>query len=209
MPERWLAEMQKIGRMEPSLDLVERAEHGPSLPDPGARPGSRVAAALVAVVIAVAGGWMAYTAFSDSGGRQPLGNSASDFTSTTWPETSLAEAQQVQARVDAGDPAVQWRTDEAAVALRFGRVVLGWSNPIAGATATNDPDIVVVSLHGPDASCEGKACSSPAPQSIVTLTLQRLVRPGDGGIWSVTVVDGAGEGKTPPSRELTWSLVRS
>jgi hypothetical protein len=191
MPERWLAEIQKIGRMEPSPDLLERVEHGPSLPDPGPRPASRMAAALVAVVIAIAGGWMVYAAFINASGRPPLGNNATDFTSATWPETSLTEAQQVQARVDAGDPAVQWRTDEAAVALRFGRAVLGWSNPISGTTTTNDPDTVIVSLHGPDASCQGEACSSLSPQRIVTLTLRRLVRLGDGGIWSVTTVDGA------------------
>ncbi|MDP9331179.1 MAG: hypothetical protein M3P11_11145 [Actinomycetota bacterium] len=190
MTERWQTEMKKIGRMEPSLDLLERAEHGPSLPDPGPRPASRVTAALIAIAIAIAGGWMLHAAFSDSVRRQPVGNSATDFTSATWPETSLAEAQQVQVRVDAGDPAVQWRTDGAAVALRFGRVVLGWPNPLAGQTATDDPDTVIVSLHGPDASCQGEACSSPSPQSIVTLTLRRLVRSGEGGIWSVTSLDG-------------------
>ncbi len=193
MPERWLSELQKIGRMEPIPDLLERAEHGPSLPEPRPRPASRVAAALLAVVITIAGGWMAYAAFSGAGGRQPLGNGAKDFTAT-WPETSLAEAQQVQARVDAGDPAVQWRTEAAAVALRYGREVLGWSDPIAGVsgvTTTNDPDTVIVSLAGPDASCRGEACSTPSPQTVVTLTLRRLVRSGDGGIWSVTSVDGA------------------
>ncbi len=182
--------MQKIGRMEPIPDLLERAEHGPSLPEPRPRPTSRVAAALVAVVITLAGGWMAYAALSGTGGRQPLSDGATDFTAT-WPETSLTEAQQVQERVDAGDPAVQWRMDPAGVALRFGRAVLGWPNPLAGETTTNDPDTVIVSLHGPDASCQGEACSGPSPQSIVTLTLRRLVRSGDGGIWSVTAVDGA------------------
>jgi hypothetical protein len=190
MPERWLTEMQKIGQMEPIPDLLERAERGPSLPAPRPRPTSRVAAAIVAVVITIAGGWMAYAALGGTGGRQPLSDGATGFTAT-WPETSLTEAQQVQARVDAGDPAVQWRLDPAAVALRFGRVVLGWPAPLAGETTTNDPDTVIVSLHGPDASCSGEACSIPSPQSVVTLTLQRLVRSGNGGIWSVTAVDGA------------------
>jgi hypothetical protein len=119
MPERWLTEMQKIGRMRPLSDVLERAEHGPSLPDPGPRPTSRVAAALVAIVITIAGAWTAYAALTDTRGRQPLSDGATDFTAT-WPETTLTEAQQVQARVDAGDPAVQWRKDPAGVALRFG-----------------------------------------------------------------------------------------
>jgi hypothetical protein len=190
MPERWLIEMQKIGRMEPISDLLERAEHGPSLPPPRPRPTSRVATAVVAVVITIAGGWMAYAALSGTAGRQPLGDGGTAF-SATWPETSLTEAQRVQARVDAGDPKVQWRTDAAGVALRFGRVVLGWPAPLAGEATTNDPDTVIVWLNGPDASCRGEACSTPSPQSTVTLTLRRLVRSGDGGIWSVTAVDGA------------------
>lgn len=116
----------------------------------------------------------------------------------TWPETSLVDAQQAQVRADAGDPEVQWRTDAATVALRYARVVLGWPDPIAGVTATDDPDTVIVSLHGPDASCQGAACSDPQPrQTIVTVTLQRLVRQGDGGIWSVTVVDGSQEPSEP------------
>lgn len=190
MPERWLTEIQKIGRMEPIPDdLLERAERGPFLAEPGPRPTSRLAAALLAVVIMIAGGWMAYAALSGTGGRQPLGDGAPDFIAT-WPETSLTEAQQVQARVDAGDPAVQWRNDPANVGLHFSRAVLGWSTTIAGETVTSDPDTIIVSLHGPDASCTLDGCSIPSPQSTVTLTLRRLVRSGD-GIWSVTAVDGA------------------
>jgi hypothetical protein len=188
MPERWLAEIQKIGRMEPtSDDLMERAERGPFLAEPRARTTSRLTAGLFAVVIIVAGGWMAYAALSGTGGQQPLGDGASEFVAL-WPETSFADAQQVQALVDAGDATVQWRTDPSAVALHYGRDVLGWSIPLASETAANDPDIITVSVHGLSPSCEGHACSAP-PQPGVTLTLQRLVRSGDGGIWSVTAVD--------------------
>jgi hypothetical protein len=190
MPERWLAEMNKIGWLEPNEDLLERAERGPSLPDQGARLTSRMTAAALAIVIAIAGGWLAYNAFSGTSGRQPLGNGTTGFTATTWPETSLQTAEQVQARVDRGDPDVQWRTDPGAVALRYGQQVLGWPTPIVGVTTTDDPDMVTVSLHGPEAACQGAGCSTP-PQTIVTLTLQRLVRAGDGGIWSMTAVDGA------------------
>ncbi len=191
MTERWLTEVKKIGQMEPTENLLERAEHGPSLPEPGPRPTSRMAAALIAVVVAMAGGWLAFNAFSGAGERQSLGNGATDFKATTWPETSLEQAQQVQTRVDGGDPAVQWRTDPASVAFRYGQQVLGWSHPLAGETTTDDPDTIIVSLHGPNASCQVGACSFPSPQTIMTMTLRRLVRSGDGGIWSVTAVDGA------------------
>jgi hypothetical protein len=190
MPERWLAEIQKIGRMEPiGDDLMERAERGPFLAEPGARPASRLTAALLAVQIMVAGGWTAYAALSGTGGQQPLGDGATDF-EALWPETSFAEAHQVQALVDAGDATVQWRVDPSGVALHYGREVLGWPIPLARETVTNDPDTIVVSLHGLNASCEGYECSAPLSRPIVTLTLQRLVRSGDGGIWSVTAVDG-------------------
>lgn len=188
MTERWLAEMNKVAKLEPNEDLLQRAERGPSLPDQGARLTSRVTAAAVAIVIAIAGGWLAYTAFSGTTGRQPLGNGTTGFTATTWPETSLQAAEQVQARVDRGDPEVQWRTEPGAVALRYGQQVLGWT-PIAGVASTDDPGTVIVTLHGPQGGCEGAACTIP-PQTIVTLTVQRLVRAGDGGIWSVTAVEG-------------------
>ena len=197
MPERWLTEMRKIGRMEPFEDLLERAERGPSLPEPGSRPATRMAVALFAVAIAVAGSWLAFRALTGTGDAQPMSGGTADF-SAMWPETSLLEAQQVQALADVGDPEVQWRTDAATVAVRFAHVVLGWSDPMAGVTATDDPDTVSVSLHGPDASCQGAACSDPQlRQTIVTVTLQRLVRQGDGGIWSVIAVDGSQEPSVP------------
>jgi len=159
MPERWLTEMRKIGRMEPFEDLLERAERGPSLPEPGSRPATRMAVALFAVAIAVAGSWLAFRALTGTGDAQPMSGGTADF-SAMWPETSLLEAQQVQALADVGDPEVQWRTDAATVAVRFAHVVLGWSDPMAGVTATDDPDTVSVSLHGPDASCQGAVGSA-------------------------------------------------
>ncbi len=191
MTERWLAEMHKIGRMEPSHDdlddVMERAERGPSLPEPRARTASRLAAALLAVAIMVAGGWMAYAAIDGTGGRQALGDGAIAFDGL-WPETSLAEAQQAQALVDAGDTTVQWRLDASGVALHYGREVFGLNIPLAAETQTNDPNTVLVSLHGLDAPCEGSDCSVSS-ESSMTLTLRRLVRPGEGGIWSVTAVE--------------------
>lgn len=103
------------------------------------------------------------------------------------PETSFAEAQQAQERADTGDPAVQWRTDAAEVAIRYAKEVLGWPDPIAGVMPTDDADTVSVSLSGPIASCTGAACEEPQPQQIgVHLNLGRIVRSGEGGIWSVT-----------------------
>lgn len=192
MTERWLAEMKKVERLGPTSDLLARAEAQPPRPVPASSMRSRVAAGLFAILIAVGGAWVAYAALND-GGRTSAGSASRQW---GWPDTSTGQAQHEQTRVDGGEQ--QWRTDAAAVALRFGREVLGWPAPIAAVTSTDDPDNVVVSLHGPDASCSGVDCSSP-PQQTVTLSLQRLERLGDGGIWSVTRVQGEASGASPTS----------
>ena len=189
MSERWLIELRKIGRMEPSSDLLARAESLPSLPEPGPSPAARVRIAVVALLVAAVGSWGAFAALNGAGVVEHQAGGSNEAFSALWPETSFAAAQQVQERVDAGDPEVQWRIDPVSVAFRYGQVVLGWSNPIAGLTVTDDPThTVTVSLAGPDASCQGSECDSPGPQSIMTITLQRLVRSDEGGIWSVTAV---------------------
>lgn len=192
MPERWLTELRKIDRLEPSLDLLERAESGPFLPEPGPRPVARVGVVLVAVLLAAAGSWGAFAALRGTDGVEQGPADGPDAFAALWPETSVADAQQVQARVDAGDPEVQWRTEAGAVALQYAQEVLGWPDPIAGVTAADDPDTAIVSLHGPDASCRGGECQESQPEQItVTVTLQRLVRSGEGGVWSVTTVESA------------------
>jgi hypothetical protein len=55
MTERWLHELGKLAGAGPRVDLLERAERGPSLPDAGPRPASRVMIGVFALLIAVAG----------------------------------------------------------------------------------------------------------------------------------------------------------
>jgi hypothetical protein len=191
MPERWLTELGKVDRLQPPLDLLERAEGGPFLPEPGPRPVARAGVVFVAVLVAAAGSWATFAAFRGTDGveRRPI--DASAF-SGLWPESSLMDAQQAQTRVDAGDPDVQWRTEAGAVAVQYTREILGWPEPLAGVTATDDPDKAIVRLHGPDASCRGGGCQESQPEQIVVMvTLQRLVRSGEGGVWSVTTVKSA------------------
>jgi hypothetical protein len=176
MPERWLAELHKIDRAEPAYDLLERAESGPFLPDPGPRPLARATIVLVAALVAAAGSWGAFAALRGAGGtdRMPAGPETFE---ALWPETSSAEAQQVQARVDAGDPDVQWRTEAGGVALRYAEEVLGWPEPIVGVTTTDDPDTAFVSVHGPVASCSGAECEEWQPGQI-TVTDPAAARAG-------------------------------
>jgi hypothetical protein len=144
---------------------------------------------LIALLVAVAGSWGVFQALRSTQGvgRGPAGEA--DAFTALWPETLLADAQQVQERADAGDATVQWRTEAVDVALQYAKEVLGWPDPIAGVRAGDDLDRVYVDLFGPIASCSGAACEAPQPQQIgVSLTLERLVRSGDGGIWSVTLL---------------------
>lgn len=190
MSERWLTELRKIDWVDPSPDLLERAnEGGPMLPDPGLPTGLRVKTLVIAILVAAAGSWAAFAGLSGiDGARQDAADGQGAF-KALWPEMSRAEAEQVQEQVDAGDPTAQWRIDAGSVALRYAQEVLAWPNPIAGSTGTDNPDIVISTVHGPDVSCSGTECQEPQPQEIVTITLERLVRAGEGGIWSVTAVN--------------------
>jgi len=188
--ERWLSQLQKIDRVEPSYGLLERAEAGPFLPEPGPRPMARAVIVVFAALVAAAGTWGAFAALRGVGGTDGVAGGRDPATfQALWPETRLSDAQEVQERLDAGDPAVQWRIDAADVALRYARGVFGWPDPIASVRAGDDPDMVYVDLFGPIASCSGAACEVPQPQQIgLNLTLERVVRSGDGGIWSVTLL---------------------
>lgn len=165
MPERWLSQLQKIDRVESTYGLLERAEAGPLLPEPGPRPTARAGAVIVAALVAVAGIWGRSRLCRGLGVADGVAREDTGAFEAVWPETSLSDAQQVQERVDAADPAVQWRTDAADVAIRYAKEVLGWPDPIAGVRATDDADIVSVSIFGPIASCTGAACEAQ-PQQI-------------------------------------------
>jgi hypothetical protein len=66
MPERWLTELWKIDRVEPSHGLLERAEVGPQLPELRPLPMARARVLLVAVLVAAAGSWAAFAALRES-----------------------------------------------------------------------------------------------------------------------------------------------
>jgi len=188
MAERWLTELQRIEMVDPPHDLLDRAhQHGPVLANPGPPARLRVGTLIVALLVAALGSWAAFSGLGAIGAaQQRAGNGQGGFPAL-WPEVSRAEAQKVQDQVDAGDSAVQWRTDAGSVALRYAHEVLGWTQPIAALTETNDSDSVVVGLTGPDASCTGTECQDPqTPQSTIRIVLRRLIRSGEGGIWSVT-----------------------
>lgn len=184
MTERWLHELSKVSSLGPTTDLMNRVEESPELaPLPTTTTKSRLTAIAIVFVILAVGSWAAFGALRNSGGATQALDGAQP--TMTWPDDSVADAQHAQDLADAGS--AQWRLDPGSVALRYGQDVLGWPNPIVGTTQTDNPDMVVAQLSGPDASCTDCGGSS-APRQSLNLTLQRLVRSGDGGVWSVTSV---------------------
>jgi hypothetical protein len=71
MTERWRRALGRLDREDPDQSALRvRAEEGPRVPEPSAPTGSRVVAAVVALLIAVGGTTLAVRAF-DSGGKAP------------------------------------------------------------------------------------------------------------------------------------------
>src|SRR2546428_5829996 len=96
----------------------------------------RIVAGSLAVVVAVGGLSLAYSAIGNRGGLGPIAPAGAagayqpPEVPYLWPENwSRAGTEtpaDVQAQVDAGKNDVQWRTDPHEVAARFAKGVLGW-----------------------------------------------------------------------------------
>jgi hypothetical protein len=186
MTERWLHELGKVRSLDPTTDLMDRVDESIEVdltPLPTTTTVSRLTTIAIVFVILALGSWAAFGALRHSGDATQARDGGQS--AMTWPDISPADAQRAQELADAGSD--QWRLDPGSVALRYGQEVLGWPNPIVGTSQTDNPDMVVAQLSGPDASCSDCG-SSTTPQQTLNLTLQRLVRPGDGGVWSVTSV---------------------
>jgi hypothetical protein len=147
----------------------------------------RATAAAVACLVAVGG--LSLAAVAVVNGRQGTQPTSTTWTPpsvpTLWPElwtepTAAATMADVQRRVDAGDPSVQWRTDPRAVVERFTKNVLGWTDwdPRVEAAPDRLGDVRF------RVSC-GRRCASVGP---VTMFLNQPGRRGDGGIWSIGAV---------------------
>ena len=110
-----------------------------------------------------------------------------------WPERTLAEAQQVQVAVDAGDQTESWRTDPEEVAKRFVIDVMGWREDMGDA-----PGLFVQNLGEDSPCCTFRVARTPhswpypGPPWWETaseeITVRQFISPGAEGIWSVTGV---------------------
>jgi hypothetical protein len=184
--------LEKAGdRAKPAPDAFEKLERRRARK----QRSKRLATAVFAFAIAIAGSVGAFTAFRDSSGNRTtqLGGSSTDHFYALWPEQTLADAQRVQDQVDSGDPSIQWRTDAEGVAGRFATVAMGWHIESAtwpdpsGLDGAGPLEVVVSTPPPPCPSPPPGTTMSCGPQ-VATLTLERLVRQDSTGIWSVTEV---------------------
>ena len=138
----------------------------------------RIAAGVVALLVAGAGSFAAFTALRDSNGRV-AGGSGEAFLAI-WPESTREEAAAVQELVDAGDPNLAWRLDADETALAFARDALGWTDATAEVGLDDASRSVVV--RTPRSCPTPPIPGCPFPRE-ATVELSQL--DGPNGIWSV------------------------
>ncbi len=173
-------------RIDPRSDAFERLERRR---ERKAR-NRRITAGVVALLVAIGGSYAAFTVFR--GSTATIGGEGSGGFHALWPEVTLADAQQAQARFEAGDHSLDWRVDAGAVAGEFVNQAFGWDGysvqGIDGADLTGSGPVEVL-VQSPAPNCPaGVLCFSDRagqPLSAVVV-LDRLVNPG--GIWSVVEV---------------------
>jgi hypothetical protein len=153
----------------------------------------RIQAGALALVVAAGGAVGVLKAFQHPGGPAPIVGTQPSAGGTQlpaefhalWPERTLTDAQRAQGLVDNGQD--RWRLQAAQVAFEFATDMLAWKDPVPesggcfGSRCPFDDDTQAFTVHRGCLTCTG-----------VVVEVQRLVRPGDTGIWSVTRVGGHG-----------------
>lgn len=177
------------------LDRVERRDRR-----------RRLSAGIVALVIAAAG--LAGPYFLFAGGARSRPSADRGPWRGLWPQVSWAEAESAQEAADSNDPAFSWQVDAKSTIERFARDQLGWSEVRFESLSNTEelaPDIGWVDDPADlaDASQVGplrfliSACREPEPGTLCEaayVTIERLLRRDETGIWSVTHVEGASLG---------------
>jgi hypothetical protein len=140
----------------------------------------RIGAGVVALAVAVAGSFAAFTAFR---GGDPEVASGDDGFFALWPESTLQQALSEQEAVDNGMR--RWRLSATETAAEFARTALGWGAPDEGGVNVEIDASVDVDGPGPITL---SVYRTPRGQEarITEVTLERLIRPE--GIWSVVDV---------------------
>lgn len=150
----------------------------------------RIAAGVLALVVAAAGIGGLVVAFRGAE-RTVVGGPGAGAFPGIWPERTWEDAEAAQSRADAGAEA--WRLQPPSIGYRFAEEVLGWGRPgtevVVGEVATGG-DRMLLRIRRLAAPCDFRA-GDPCPPTVaeLELTVEQLIRQGEGGIWSVTRVD--------------------
>ena len=143
--------------------------------------------ALALCVVAATTGGVALLRLAFSRSEQPAVGTEQPL-SALWPEHNAAALADAQARADAGQADVAWRTDAGAVTQRFTETVLGWADPTVEVWEqwTPDDDIPRARVG----VCPATGCPVDGPSATEIVVLARLGDRGPGGIWSVVSAEG-------------------
>jgi hypothetical protein len=118
-----------------------------------------------------------------------------------WPQDSREEGQRAQAAADAGDPRYSWQlgADGEDVVLRYVRGELGWAQPQPlDIQVPEDAEgwlrrwrVIRCAPRAANPDYPEVECAPPADRTYpaVYLTVERLLRHDDGGLWIVTGVE--------------------
>lgn len=125
-----------------------------------------------------------------------------------WPQDTRREAEDAQAAADRGDHSYAWQLapDGEQVALRYVREVLGWSN-FEGLDMHAEDVLRRLRLiqcgsgANPDYPEIRCAPSDDRTYPSVSITVERLLRPDEKGLWFVTKVESTSLRQAKPSSE--------
>ncbi len=140
----------------------------------------RIGSGALALIIAATGAVGAYRAF----GPDSVQIGTSEGFHALWPERSIDDAQATQDRANEGQEI--WRLDVDRVARQFATSVLG----LASADPVECPGDLICGPRHPESDRQVRHVPTGNPAEYVGISLERLVRRGEGGIWSVTRVAG-------------------
>lgn len=177
--------LEQLGeRVEVAPDAFERLERARRRHERN----RRITAGVVAMLVAIAGSLVAFSAFRGGSGVQPGGGGSGFF--ALWPEQTSEGLAAAQEGVDEGDPDLAWRADPMKIAERFALEKLQWPAVTVTEAEGYDPSIdgrIDLDIAVPaGTSCDQIVSGVTCPTTKETLTLTRLGRPD--GLWSVVQV---------------------
>lgn len=161
--------------------------------------------AVAALLVAAAGIGLGAWAFL---GNRDVGPSGSIWRGL-WPQESMNRAERAQAAADRGDDTYAWQLgrDGAEVVLRYAREKLDWTKPYSLGALVREETLrrfhVIQCGPGPNPDYPEIGCA-PGPDRTYPaayITVERLLRQGEGGLWFVTRIEPTAVHQPEPASE--------